>query len=76
MNPTPLTSYAHYKFLLNLLERQTLESVEHETVLREQTQQIIVSLRKALAQQKQLESFLEQLHLPYEYHFSPNNLES
>lgn len=42
--------------------------------MREQVQQLIATLRKALAQQKQLEASCERAKLPIEYRWSLNGV--
>jgi hypothetical protein len=74
MKPVPLPSHVHYELLLQLLERQTLAATEHQTLLKEQVQQLMISLRKAFAQQKQLEALCQQTQVPFEHHWSLNNL--
>ena len=72
MPPIPVPSHVHYELLLQLLERQTRIAVEREPLQREQVQQLIATLRKALAQQRQLEQSCEQANLPIEYRWSLN----
>lgn len=74
MEPIPLPSHIHYELLLQLLERKTLLAAEQKPVLREQVQQMIISLRKALAQQKYLENLCEQTYVPFEYRWSLNSV--
>ncbi|MCW6036538.1 DUF5340 domain-containing protein [Spirulina subsalsa FACHB-351] len=73
MAQIPLPSHIHYELLLQLLERQTSPSVDHSPVMREQVQQLIITLRKALAQQRQLETIFEQAKIPYEHRWSLNS---
>ena len=73
MEKIPLPSHVHYELLLKLLERQTLSAVNQNPAIRQQTQQVIISLRKAFAQQKQLEDTCEQMKIPFEYYWSLNN---
>ncbi|MGK7927494.1 MAG: DUF5340 domain-containing protein [Spirulina sp.] len=75
MDQIPLPSLIHYELLLQLLERQTLLTVEANPALREQVQQLIITLRKALAQQRQIEAICEQAKIPYEHRWSLNSLE-
>jgi hypothetical protein len=70
MEPIPLPSHIHYELLLQLLERQTMVVVKPP--LQEQVQQLIATLRKALAQQKRLEDDCERAHLPIEFRWSLN----
>ncbi|PSO49332.1 MAG: hypothetical protein BRC33_07280 [Cyanobacteria bacterium SW_9_44_58] len=77
MLPLPLPSHIHYELLLQLLERQTITATDQNPNLRQQTQQLIVTLRKAQAQQKHIESICNQTNYPIEYRWSlnpaPNN---
>lgn len=73
MEPIPLPSYVHYELLLQLLERQTSFAVNQQPAVREQVHQLISTLRKALAQQRQLEQSCQRANLPVEYRWSLNN---
>ena len=75
MKPLPLPSLVHYELLLQLLERKTLAMTYEEPHLYKQVQQLIVTLRKARAQQKQLEAICEQTHTPIEHHWSLNSVD-
>jgi len=72
MEPLPLPSHIHYELLLQLLERQTITATYSHPTLRDQTRQLIVTLRKALAQQKQIEAICEQTQYPVDYRWSLN----
>jgi Family of unknown function (DUF5340) len=73
----PIPSHIHYELLLQLLERQTLPAIaQSDRASREQIQSAIVMLRKALALQKQFESFCEQQSIPTSYRWSLNDLPS
>ena len=72
MEPIPLPSQIHYELLLQLLERQTTFAVGQKPAVREQVHQLIATLRKALAQQKQLEESCRRANLPMEYRWSLN----
>ncbi len=72
MEPIPLPSHIHYELLLQLLERQTIFAVSQKPSQREQVQQLIATLRKALAQQKHLEESCERENMPVEYRWSLN----
>ncbi|GBF80349.1 DUF5340 domain-containing protein [Aphanothece sacrum] len=76
MNPLPLPSLVHYELLLQLLERKTLSIAYEKPALQDQVQQLIVSLRKARAQQKQLEAICQQTHIPVEHHWSLNSIDA
>ncbi len=54
MEPIPLPSLIHYELLLQLL-RQTMLAVSQNPALRAQVNQLIITLRKAAAQQKHIE---------------------
>ena len=76
MEPIPLPSHIHYELLLQLLERQTSFAVNDQSEVRKQVQQLIITLRKALVQQKQLEQACERHKLVYEHHWSLNSIVS
>ncbi len=70
--PIPLPSHIHYELLLQILERQTAFAVGQGSPQHEQVHQLIITLRKALAQQKRLEESCEQANLKIEYRWSLN----
>lgn len=72
MEPIPLPSPVHYELVLQLLERQTLSAIGQNPVLREQVDRLIITLRKAAAQQKQLEASCQQARLEYDFRWSLN----
>ena len=72
MEPIPLPSHIHYELLLQLLERQTMRSIDRNHVLREQVQELIVSLRKAASQQRQIEESCQRSNLAIDYRWSLN----
>ncbi len=72
MEPIPLPSHIHYELLLQLLERQTRFAVGPHSPQREQVNQLIVMLRKALSQQKQLEASCDREKIPVDYRWSLN----
>ena len=63
--PLPLPSHIHYELLLQLLEQQTMATAYKTPHLRLQVQELIITLRKAMSQQRQLE---------VEYQWSTNQL--
>ncbi|WP_017719448.1 DUF5340 domain-containing protein [Kamptonema formosum] len=73
MEFVPLPSHVHYELLLQLLERQTMLAVGQKSPQREQVRQLIITLRKAIAQQKQLEESCERANLAIEYRWSVND---
>jgi hypothetical protein len=75
MEPIPLPSHIHYELLLQLLERQTMHAVNSKSGVQEQVHQLIITLRKAMAQQKHLEETCERLHLAIDYRWSLNTLD-
>ncbi len=72
MEPIPLPSHIHYELLLQLLERQTMLAVGHKSLMQEQVHELIITLRKAIAQQRQLEETCERHHIPIDYRWSLN----
>ncbi len=74
MDQIPLPSLIHYELLLQMLERQTLPAVSRNPALREQVQQMIITIRKALAQQRQIETICTQSSIAYEHRWSLNRL--
>ncbi len=73
MGLLPLPSHVHYELLLQLLERQTLPSLETGSASYFQVQSVIINLRKALSCQKQLEQNCHTLGLEVEYRWSLNH---
>jgi len=74
MEPIPLPSLIHYEVLLQLLERQTSFAASNQPAIKEQVQQLIITLRKALAQQKRLEQSCDRANVPIEHHWSLNTI--
>ncbi|MBD1932818.1 MULTISPECIES: DUF5340 domain-containing protein [Cyanophyceae] len=74
MEPIPLPSHIHYELLLQLLERQTSFAARQQPAVREQVHQLISTLRKAMAQQKQIEQTCARANLPVDYRWSVNNI--
>ncbi len=71
----PLPSPIHYELLLQLLERQTLASIPpKDTEAREQVQNIIIMLRKALLLQKQFEESCANAKITTSHRWSLNEL--
>lgn len=65
----PLPARIHYETLLRILEQQTTPSLS-KTPHRELTHELIMTLRKALSQQRLLETLCEQDHLTLDYRWS------
>ncbi len=74
MEQIPLPSPVHYELILQLLERQTMSAVYQNPNLRNQVNQLIVTLRKAAVQQKQLEEVCQFSSLQVEHRWSVNHL--
>ena len=72
MDPIPLPSHIHYELLLQLLERQTMFAIGHRSAQHAQLHELIVTLRKALSQQKQLEESCRRSNVPIDYRWSLN----
>jgi len=72
MEPIPLPSHIHYELLLQLLERQTSQAVRQHSRQQEQLHELIVTLRKALSQQKYLEQSCQQAQIPIDFRWSLN----
>lgn len=75
MEPIPLPSYVHYELLLQLLERKTRFAVSRNSPQYEKVDQLIITLRKALALQKQLEQSCISANLPVECRWSLNEID-
>ena len=60
--PLPLPSHIHYELLLQLLEQQTMATAYKTPHLRLQVQELIITLRKAMSQQRQLEETCKMAH--------------
>jgi Family of unknown function (DUF5340) len=72
MAPIPLPSHIHYELLLQLLERQSLLAAGQKPAIQDQVQQLIVTMRKAVAQQKHLEATCERHGIAIDYRWSLN----
>ncbi|WP_066382929.1 MULTISPECIES: DUF5340 domain-containing protein [unclassified Anabaena] len=73
MEQLPLPSPIHYELILQLLERQTMSAASNNPELRHQVNQLIITLRKAAAQQKQLEETCQASSVPVEHRWSINH---
>ncbi|WP_035986058.1 DUF5340 domain-containing protein [Leptolyngbya sp. KIOST-1] len=72
--PLPLPSHIHYELLLRLLEQQTMSVAYQHPQIRLQVQELIIALRKALSQQRQLEETCKQVQIDIEYQWSTNQM--
>jgi hypothetical protein len=68
----PLPSHIHYELVLQLLERKTLFAAQQHPHQRELVHDLTMTLRKALAQQKQLEESCRRANIPVDYHWGLN----
>ncbi|GGA14258.1 DUF5340 domain-containing protein [Okeania sp. KiyG1] len=75
MEAIPVPSRIHYELLLQLLEKKTILAVDYNTKQHAKARELIVTVRKALALQKQLEDICKQANLPIEYQWSLNETE-
>ena len=70
----PLPSHVHYELLLQLLEQQTLFASYEQPYLKTEVNELIITLRKALSQQRKLEEDCERLGISIDYRWSINDL--
>ena len=73
MEPIPLPSPIHYELILQLLERQTMTSLGQNQDLRNQVNQLIITMRKAASQQKLLEESFQSSSLSIDHRWSINH---
>ncbi|MBS3026624.1 MAG: DUF5340 domain-containing protein [Dolichospermum sp. DET50] len=73
MKPIPLPSPIHYELILQLLEKQTMTSIGLDKELRNQVNQLIITLRKAASQQKRLEETFQSSSLLIDHRWSINH---
>lgn len=76
MEQIPLPSPIHYELILQLLERQTMLAVSNNPELRNQVNQLIITLRKAAVQQKHLEEICQGASMSVDHRWSLNHLSS
>ncbi|MEY2976797.1 MAG: DUF5340 domain-containing protein [Prochlorotrichaceae cyanobacterium] len=70
MEPIPLPAPIHYEVALRLLEQQTTFALSQRQHQRELAHELIITLRKALSQQKRLEESCSQAGLAIDYRWS------
>ncbi len=75
MQSIPLPSPIHYELILQLLERQTMLAVNHDPNLRHQVNQLIITMRKAVVQQKHLEEICQVSAVEVDHRWSVNQQE-
>ena len=76
MEPIPLPAPVHYELILQLLERQTMTAVSKDPNLRNQVNQLIITLRKAAVQQKHLEEICQFSSVNIDHRWSINHCQS
>ncbi|AFY93727.1 DUF5340 domain-containing protein [Chamaesiphon minutus] len=74
MDRINLPSLVHYELTLQVLERQTMTIADRDPIVRERVQQLIVTLRKALSQQKLLEDICSHRQLEVEHVWGLNSV--
>ncbi|MCW9682791.1 DUF5340 domain-containing protein [Dolichospermum planctonicum UHCC 0167] len=73
MEPIPLPSPIHYELILQLLEKQTMTSLGQNQDLRNQVNQLIITMRKAASQQKRLEEIFQSSSMMIDHRWSINH---
>jgi hypothetical protein len=69
-----LPSLIHYELVLQILEKQTLPDSDAQDIhIRQQAQQLVVTMRKAISQQRMLEEDCLRRQLEIEHHWGLNN---
>lgn len=76
MDHIKLPSLVHYELALQVLERQTIVAADRDPIVRERVQQLIVTLRKAISQQKLLEDICNHQGLAVEHVWGLNSVVS
>ena len=76
MEPIPVPSPVHYELILQLLERQTMFAVSGNPELKDKVQQLIITMRKAVAFQKQIEAICQQSNIEVDYRWALNHVSS
>ncbi|NJR32244.1 MAG: DUF5340 domain-containing protein [Chamaesiphon sp. CSU_1_12] len=74
MDRINLPSLVHYELTLQVLERQTMTIADRDPIVRERVQQLIVTLRKALSQQKLLEDICNNRQIEVEHVWGLNSV--
>ncbi|WP_026104274.1 DUF5340 domain-containing protein [Anabaena sp. PCC 7108] len=73
MEQLPLPAPIHYELILQLLEKQTMSAVSQNQDLRHQVTQLIITMRKAAAQQKRLEEICQAAAIAVDHRWSLNH---
>jgi Family of unknown function (DUF5340) len=74
MDRINLPSLVHYELTLQVLERQTMTIADRDPIVKERVQQLIVTLRKALSQQKLLEDICNNRQIEVEHVWGLNSV--
>ncbi|MFZ4639059.1 MAG: DUF5340 family protein [Nodosilinea sp.] len=69
-----LPALIHYELLLQLLEQQTMAIAYQNPRFRQPVHELIITVRKALSQQRQLEELCRQANIAVQYKWSINQL--
>jgi 23S rRNA G2069 N7-methylase RlmK/C1962 C5-methylase RlmI len=73
MEQLPLPAPIHYELILQLLEKQSMNAVSQNSDLRHQVSQLIITMRKAAAQQKRLEEICQASSVAVDHRWSLNH---
>jgi Family of unknown function (DUF5340) len=74
VNKMQLPSLIHYELVLQILEKQTqVDADDQDLVVRQQVQQLIITMRKAISQQRMLEDECSRRQLEVEHKWGLNN---
>ena len=69
-----MPSLIHYELVLQILEKQTLpDSDSQDMHIRQQAQQLVVTMRKAISQQRMLEEDCQRRQLQVEHQWGLNS---
>ncbi|TAE59166.1 MAG: hypothetical protein EAZ76_15080 [Nostocales cyanobacterium] len=75
MEQLPLPAPIHYELILQLLEKQSLNAVHNNQNLRHEVNQLIITMRKAAAQQKRLEEICQASAIEIDHRWSLNHID-
>ncbi|NET71628.1 MAG: DUF5340 domain-containing protein [Sphaerospermopsis sp. SIO1G2] len=71
----PLPAPVHYELILQLLEKQSLNAIYKNQNLRHEVNQLIITLRKAAAQQKRIEEICQAASVEIDHRWSLNHID-
>lgn len=75
MEQLPLPAPIHYELILQLLEKQTMSAINNNQDLRQEVNQLIITLRKAVVQQKRIEEICQASSVNIDYRWSLNHFD-